>query len=75
MLNTVVRKIVNLLEQLLAELLDIINNQNLDNLEQSITSLASKVCSTGREILDMIYENKEEMQAEQYKKWAKDILN
>jgi len=75
MLNTVVHKIINLLEQLLEELIDIINNQDLDNLEQSITTLASKVLSVGREILDMIYENKDEMEAEQYIKLAKDIMN
>jgi len=54
MLNTVVQKIIDLLEQLLTDLLDIINNQDLDNIEESISTMTSKLCNTGREICDII---------------------
>lgn len=54
MLNNVVQIIIDLLEQLLAELLDIINNQDLDNIEESISKMTSKICNTGREICDII---------------------
>jgi len=53
-LKSVVQQIEELLEELLTELIDIINNEDLTNIKESITKMTSKVCNKGREICDLI---------------------
>jgi len=58
MLNTVVQQIIDLLEDLLADLIDIIREKDatspITNVKESITNMTKKICDKGREILDLI---------------------
>lgn len=59
MVDTIIPKVIQIIDEVLKEILVLIDSADLDNIQTNIDELTTKIFDIGREIIDLLFGEKE----------------